>query len=100
MSGAAHTPGPWIAVHCADDGGEFSMHAANGINVALSIGGTKSEAANARLIAAAPELLEALQACMDFLEPMRFDRPSDDARALELDELSRAAIAKATGAQP
>ena len=94
MSGAAHSPGPWIAVHCADDGGEFSIHAANGIHVALSIGGTKSEAANARLIAAAPELLEALRGLM------KLDEELSSEGAIEALDKARAAIAKATGAQP
>lgn len=97
MSKDTHAPGPWTARHEPDEGGEYAIQAKNGIQVALTIGNTRTEAANAHLIAAAPELLEALQACMDFLEPMRFDRPSDDARAFELDKLARAAIAKATG---
>jgi hypothetical protein len=51
-----------------------------------------------RLQASCAELVTTLQAFVDFLEPMRFDRPSDDARAIELDRLGRALIAKAGGA--
>jgi hypothetical protein len=36
-----------------------------------------------------------VQQFVDFLEPMRFDRPSDDERAVELDKLGRAVLAKA-----
>lgn len=103
MSGAAHSPGPWIAVHCADDGGEFSIHAANGIHVALSIGGTKSEAANARLIAAAPELLEALEeaenALADYIPTIERTGASLNYGHSVLKK-ARAAIAKATEDQP
>ena len=90
MSGAAHSPGPWIAVHCADDGGEFSIHAANGIHVALSIGGTKSEAANAHLIAAAPDLLDALKELRNWYQE-HIGLPACAANA---------AISKATGVKP
>jgi hypothetical protein len=53
-----------------------------------SIEGTDESAANARLIAAAPDLLEALQAVIDHGSMTGADWASDKARA---------AIAKATG---
>jgi hypothetical protein len=60
-----HTPGPWAVVAHEDDdegyavvGGEYQMP------VALpqsTVGGEAEELANARLIAAAPDLLDALR---------------------------------------
>jgi hypothetical protein len=93
MSEIKHTPGPWVfdedecseipALHlyCADSKNPFH--------------GSRSEEelkANARLIAAAPELLEALQRLLkgeddEYLTPQG------------LRNLARAAIAKATGAK-
>lgn len=80
---AKHTPGPWIydetwALINAEHGSEIAaVHAARG---------TKGEPqANARLIAAAPDLLAAL---VDAYERLTGDR-----------SMIRAAIAKATGQQ-
>ncbi len=89
MSQHMHAPGPWIARHDPDDGGEFSIRAANGIHVALTVGGTRSEAANALVIAAAPELLEALQELRDWYQE-HTGLPACSANA---------AIKKATGAE-
>lgn len=63
MSGAMHTPGPWFvgadgwkpwdgAIEIAGNGGE---------TVAWTPSGSGFEAVDARLIAAAPEMLEALK---------------------------------------
>ena len=107
-----HTPGPW-AVHFDETGGYDCMSGSYAIlcgekwkevaEVDQNQYGQKScdwdfrsqEAeANARLIAAAPELLEALRVILD----------SVDAHKVRLDiyelELARAAIAKATGGSP
>lgn len=102
MSG--HTPGPWIARN-------WSCHSPTTVmtenprapreTVAECSGngeqfGTDVCVANARLIAAAPDLLAALQACADTLgilaatrRAARIDEPSLDA--------ALAAISKATG---
>lgn len=107
-----HTPGPWTI-------------SPNGVNV-LNDGGTKRIcecdwyqmgllpcAANARLIAAAPELLAALEACADHLENKvdatrltMFDvnlrcQPTQAAVAIRVSLLkyARAAIAKTKGGQ-
>lgn len=73
MSASKHTPGPWKIVKSKF--GDLSI---------------KSEVeANARLIAAAPELLEACKRA--------FDQTDKDARPADW-EMLRAAIAKATGA--
>lgn len=92
MSADMHAPGPWIAWHAPDDGGEYAIRAATGIHVALTVGNTRTETANARLIAAAPELLEALKETLMLLQTF-----SPEGSGVES---ARAAIAKATGQQP
>ena len=113
MSKAKHTPGPWYLRtnrHPNTDGTKWGWLDANqagdqrppsGVNVTWSAGQTSE--ANARLIAAAPELLEAAQMVIawyeaeddhskaDFYERMQMCRDSESAL--------RAAIAKATGEQ-
>jgi hypothetical protein len=78
-----HTPGPWKYVHdawiIADVG-----------SVVLTSQGM--EKADARLIAAAPELLEALQALLAWAET-KPTRPDED----RLQAAAALAIAKATG---
>ena len=104
MADVKHTPGPWTSYPCALE--RYSqVITANGAMVQIAM--TKEvygdrrtyepgeeTTANARLIAAAPDLLEALQWLVDIL-------PDPD---LDNDELqrtwtrrARAAIAKATG---
>lgn len=102
MSAAKHTPGPWEAVFTAKskaDPLQFSIiHAKQPCyegNKTLDIasvwnrGGNEKANSNARLIAAAPELLEALCALV----------LNVDAGGATLGALAdaRAAIAKATG---
>jgi hypothetical protein len=77
---AKHTPGPWIVMRggWTEEGfAQYELH-----------GNRTSCIADARLIAAAPELLEALQAVIDHGSMTGADWVSDKARA---------AIAKATG---
>ncbi len=87
---APHTPGPWKIL--VPDG---SMIVANGHHIAsVAMGGPidgPEDRANARLIAAAPDLLAALKEAADFVQP--FNRASD-----LLDRID-AAIASATGGQ-
>jgi hypothetical protein len=98
----AHTPGPWTVspagtTHSARVCAEYGPH---GDICTLSEQDTQCdggrdigvELANARLIAAAPELLDALESITDQLDRVgdhRKDRPFIDA--------ARAAIAKAKG---
>lgn len=97
MSG--HTPGPWSAkrqnghlrassrLHIFDS--QFRV-------VTVMSGSMKnacSYEANARLIAAAPELLEALKSCAAVCAGQVFNKKG----LIESLELARAAIAKATG---
>ena len=82
---AGHTPGPWTAIdrsHVYTEGLQLVAVAQHG----------RSVEANARLIAAAPELLEALQAIVE-----RVNGGSSYRMGADVDGLARAAIAKATG---
>ena len=90
------TPGPWVVVGNLTKyvearlvGGLIQEVAACGPTMADEGYGQQQEA-NARLIAAAPDLLEALKRC-------KFDSLN---MTLEDREFCRAAIAKATGEQP
>lgn len=90
MSTAAHTEGPWNRDRYGN------LLDANGRNVLFrgvaiaAAGSMVAEAeANTDLIAAAPELLAALQRCLDYGSMTGDESVADQARA---------AIAKATGA--
>lgn len=97
-----NTPGPWVITSHRppySEGNDFpgvgisipSAELTSGIHEdAIEVWGENSEA-NARLIAAAPELLEALIAVDDFIR----GKPE----AVEPFGIVRAAIAKATGGQ-
>lgn len=94
-----HTPGPWnvgltlpegaIRIEC--DGGPFIA------SVRFSANRDEREAqANASLIAAAPELLEALASMVEMFERHMDGRPGPDDAAQRWDA-ARAAISKAEG---
>ena len=97
MSNAQHTPGPWVM----DDAqpGDLFRHVLHGNGDSfgyicrISTNGNANADADARLIAAAPELLEALQRLSAQCERLRM------AWQLESDaeRTARAVIAKATG---
>ena len=102
-----HTKGPWIAQTVREDTG-FRMvrtHVLDGasgdIIATIHANGIAEEQANARLIAAAPELLEALveaEAKLRILSEVAEDCRLDGAPMItEAAKKSRAAIAKATG---
>ena len=90
-----HTPGPWVVDPAVRQG--FTVYAPKeGFIVGTQdeegrYGAIESEA-NARLIAAAPELLEALKSVIAWLD-------APDESAFSDSELARAAIAKATGGE-
>lgn len=101
---AKHTPAPWHV--CTGNHETFG----NVLNIAAQEGdvpaicvisnvedATEEDRANARLIAAAPDLLEALKAMLD-AEPGYGWGGSSEAE-IAAQELARAAIAKATGEQ-
>jgi hypothetical protein len=97
--GTKHTPGPWaVAVDIFDNDGmpETAIQAMNGgatVAVALDFGLNNPDMrqANARLIAAAPDLLVALNALVAAHGSILDLRESDELK------LARAAIAQATG---
>jgi hypothetical protein len=100
MSAAKHTPGPWHVKQLMSYVDQFEIRGPrdSGVMVARTIewgsaaeGDDPSEA-NARLIAAAPELLEALQEMVD--EINSGDEPGHGS---PWHDKARAAIAKATG---
>ena len=74
---AAHTPGPWDCfVGNADGRGLIRIEQyGTGQHIASMQRGAVSEA-NARLIAAAPDLLEAMQACVRSYEEHRDQQPT------------------------
>lgn len=95
-----HTPGPW---NWSDDG-EGNKFGRKGLEPCVLFGTVKSLVdvydADARLIAAAPDLLAALQAVWEFFEPVYVSAMADDIERTAQDELIdtvRAVIAKATG---
>lgn len=97
---AKHTPGPWFQ-GCEDDPNSGDIYMQDGSLVAEAFinGDLDSRVANARLIAAAPDLLEAVNVLMtmDVKGHQLQDRLqfSTEGRAI-LDKVS-VAIVKATG---
>lgn len=92
---ASHTPGPWVSADYGDYGDYFGecrviLGEGGNIRTAVVLGfDNKENQANARLIAAAPELLVALRTLVDCVE---YSNVRQDADAwIE----ARAAIAKA-----
>jgi hypothetical protein len=114
-----HTPGPWgfygepHGYHVGRDMTELALVKASEPVARITGQDTvEQEEANARLIAAAPELLEACETCLRLLESEDLDAnkfdgearrklvprlPGDLARRRSQAELLRAAVAKATG---
>ena len=95
---AKHTPGPWEAVgNLVRSPMVQPQGLSKGVQIAecrdaYFLSHTEESKANARLIAAAPELLEALQEMVSLVEMViPFDGPQQ--------RKARAAIAKATGEQ-
>lgn len=102
MTKAKNTPGPWI-VKQTSSGNPFVYEGATGKTVA-GVALVKKDCdreeseANARLIAAAPELLAALERTADVLEYYNENKgPTRDSALCDLFAIARAAIAKARG---
>jgi len=92
-----HTPGPWEAVKRNDGYGDSYMlvqtvQEPGGWEIADVRADVPCHKANARLISAAPELLEALEALIEETDPMQLNAGEPWCRV-------RAAIAKAKGEQ-
>ncbi len=100
----SHTPGPWTLLvdhHRTDRRRRMALVSTP--NARMSIDCTDSGATyrddcdNARLIAAAPDLLAALKVARDVLTSTRYEFNSDFEIAMKLVHQSDAAIAKAEG---
>lgn len=93
-----HTPGPWtIEPH----GKGFALYSGrdnehHGLNLVYLTEPDWNWKANAKLIAAAPELLEALQQCLRWIE----DHEYTHGRSFAAGNVTRDAIEKATGTRP
>jgi hypothetical protein len=107
MSAAKHTKGPWSQVpqtngstliaHEFETGKQMNPKGLRLVCFTMARGNSLPEnEANARLIAAAPDLLEALQALSDLLPSDEFMRTQGKEPGPGL-VMMRAAIAKATG---
>ena len=84
-----HTPGPWVAVELPT-AIAIKSHMGNVANIQRG-SMREQQQANARLIAAAPDLLEALKSLADYVDERAGD---NECRPLEI---ARAAIAKDEG---
>jgi len=91
-----HTPGTWRAEQVGDTGGENPVDLYEVHNGYKRICEFASEE-DARLIAASPELLEALKACLHALEYVERKAPDLGGWGVRHDRIkaARAAIAKA-----
>ena len=94
-----HTPGPWSYIGNGDVVAKSNKYCGGEKDIAsVFLTVNDEDEANARLIAAAPDLLEALKACADWLDWLV--TPHDDPKGAHAAHIkqARAAIAKATGA--
>ena len=96
MSATQHTPGPW-QIETFDDVPHSRIHAKGEIGGAIAdIYGNGDHGANARLIAAAPDLLAALRE-VDEAGRAKYASDFGAAEALQrVAKTARAAISKAT----
>ena len=83
-----HTPGPWFVL-IDDDGCPLEIVLAGDHDMRIAVPASDGPLANARLIAAAPELLAALREVIAVSD-----------RKTEIYDRARAAIAKAEGRTP
>lgn len=90
-----HTPGPWTCTYTSNHAHDYRLAKPNGqMPINAPYNDRSEQRANARLIAAAPELLEALQTIMGLVGMTGPRRLADYKIPLSN---ARAAIAKATG---
>ena len=95
----AYSPGPWKTTHSELTG--YRVSDSTGWGVAVVLKDTNDEA-NARLIAAAPQMLEALEACAAYWHYKRSPGIPEHSELVSLSaeqaqKLIRAAIAAAKG---
>lgn len=89
---SAHTPGPWLVLRDPEVGGPLVATEDVAIADVMEMEGGMSEA-NARLIAAAPDLLAALRQVVESAYPNPDEHPTMTAAW----RVAEAAIAKAEG---
>jgi hypothetical protein len=94
-----HTAGPWGCTYTSSHAHDYRITGANGFALPLKIEANdhSEQRANARLIAAAPELLEALYAALPFIEDAEADKDYKAGAVAKVTKQLREAIAKATG---
>lgn len=96
MKEMKHTPGPW-RIGTAPPNGEQAIETIRGMMVAVATTGVGMEnetLANARLIAEAPEMLQALRSIAAITTCADQDQ---DAMCAEIQGICRIALAKVTG---
>lgn len=95
MSESKHTPGPWKSFQRLSQDGlpEIVVTAENGCPIAV-VSNHAEFKANTRLIAAAPELLEALKVCAALINIQNGNLHQDVNAILDV---TKAAVAKAEG---
>lgn len=99
-----HTPGPWL-IAAGTTVYALNAHGYNRFSAQAQRGHTSDKwptdeeelEANARLIAAAPELLEALKDCSEYLSDIPESAVGGDDEAGRINRRAIAAIRKATG---
>ena len=95
---SAHTPGPWQ--YLRSPSGPIRVGPSHNCTVAVApFPPTGDQEANARLIAAAPELFDALNALVNAVSPDDNDKSCEPYFRPAL-KAARAALAKAQGVQP
>ena len=92
-----HTPGPWKTLKTF--GGVTHVMTQDDKSIALLRGYKHPYSANARLIAAAPDLLDVVKEANAELERLNDPRGFVSIRQMRIMEKARAAIAKATGGE-
>ena len=94
MSESKHTPGPWVANIPPTDRMAPTVDAVDGEVCTCECGVNRTNRHNARLIAAAPELLEACEDLLSDYEHLAYESKMPPVRRRRI-ERARAAIAKA-----
>jgi hypothetical protein len=97
MSEIKHTPGPWKLVRQLGYNHVESTTSDRNFIVASCPLNSEEDHANANLIAAAPELLEALDKAWYFIENVTDEDPERTDKFFELRQLVRTAYAKVNG---
>lgn len=94
-----HTPGPWAAGPCCHISGWVEIEADAPGAVIASARNQPDEVniANARLIASAPQMLEALEDAADYFHDIPESSVGGDDEAVRIASVIRAAIAAAKG---